>query len=361
MRYRLQFVHSYDAQSPIFYTEGQLADYPLDPTLDILNVSRSIFYRTTVYQGGSDFFRAGALSLRLDATQLRWMPGIGYMQSDRDHIVTVTTDLGHKLWRGYASEVKLTQDAGADWKFTSEYNRLNDVSIMGDSRDTRGAVPAQEILDEVRGQLPIFPQVDATGWFDVYRPTDNTSARDYVAKLLAAQGKILVFDDEARLEVRDIAPRQAAFDSAVGLTIRDADLIKCQVLDDKRYMFNVVDYTPFGGEQTIFTGELETYTFPGNHIFRYGRRQIGMDFDHLGAGDARLAAEQWQGRLIRPKRRVTIELADPQRQILLLDRIRLELDNVLTTPQPLWGDFVVSAIKINTAKDTVEIESEEIL
>lgn len=350
-------VQSYEAALPVFYAEGRLADYELDPAADILRISRSIQYRTTVYQDGADWLRIGGLSLRLDATQMRWLPGIGWMQSDRDHILTVTTDAGHKLWRGYATGVKMTGDAGADWTFASEYGRLDDISIAGDPDEARAAVPAQEILDEARAQLPIFPAVDAQGWFDVYRPEENASARDYLASLLAAQGKILVFDSSADLEVRDIAARPA--DDP--LTVRDDDLTKCRVVDDKAYMYNTVSYAPHNGERTVYTGPADAYVYPGNFLHRYGRREIGMNLEHLSAADARRAAQAQQSRLIRPRRRAVVELPDPGRQVLLLDPVRLELDFLLHTAQPLWGDFLVSAVKINTATDTIELELEEIL
>ena len=211
MKYRLQIVKGYDARTPIFYTSGDLADYVLDPLTDILSISRSVQYRTTVYQAKADFFRIGSITLRLDASRLRWIPLVGWLQSDRDHILTVTTDNDHILWKGYATEVKTTPDAGAEWQFTNLYNRLDDVQIAGDDDDTRSAIPAQDIVDEVRDQLPIFPTVDASSWFDVFRPAENASARDYLANMLAAQGQILVFDANGDLEVRAIEPRTSTF------------------------------------------------------------------------------------------------------------------------------------------------------
>ena len=126
-------------------------------------------------------------------------------------------------------------------------------------------------------------------------------------------------------------------------------------------MYNTIHYQPFGGdEDKIYQGQLESYQFPGNHIFRYGRRQIDMVFSHLSEADAELAAQQWQGRLIKPKKRALIELPDPNRQVLLLERIKLELDHVANVPIPIWGEYVVSSIRINLDKDTIELEAEEI-
>ena len=360
MKYRLQIVKGYDARTPIFYTSGELSDYVLDPLTDILSISRSVQYRTTVYQAKADFFRIGSITLRLDASRLRWIPLVGWMQSDRDHILTVTTDNDHILWKGYATEVKTTPDAGAEWRFTNLYNRLDDVQIAGDDDDTRSAIPAQDIIDEVRDQLPIFPVVDASTWFDVYRPQENTSARDYLANMLAAQGRILLFDGNGDLEVRAIEPRTATFLTS-GLTITHEDLISVRILDDKKYMYNTIRYEPFGVEDAkIYQGELESYQYPGNFLFRYGRREIDMDFSHLSVGNADFVAEQWQARLILPKKRALIELPDPNRQVLLLERIKLELDHVANVPIPIWGEFAVTSIKINLDKDTIELEAEEI-
>ena len=357
MKYRLQIVKGYDARTPIFYTSGELSDYVLDPLTDILSISRSVQYRTTVYQAKADFFRIGSITLRLDASRLRWIPLVGWLQSDRDHILTVTTDNDHILWKGYATEVKTTPDAGAEWQFTNLYNRLDDVQIAGDDDDTRSAIPAQDIIDEVRDQLPIFPVVDASTWFDVFRPAENTSARDYLANMLAAQGRILLFDGNGDLEVRALEPRTSTFLTS-GLTITHEDLIGVRVLDDKKYMYNTIRYEPFGADdEKIYHGNLQSYQYPGNFIFRYGRREIDMEFSHLSEANAELAAEQWQGRLIRPKKRVLIELPDPNRQILLLERIKLELDHVANVPIPVWGEYVVSSIRINLDKDTIELEA----
>ena len=367
MKYRLQIVKGYDAREPIFYTSGELSDYVLDPLTDILSISRSVQYRTTVYQAKADFFRIGSITLRLDTSRLRWIPRVGWLQSDRDHILTVTTDNDHILWKGYATEVKTTPDAGAEWQFTNLYNRLDDVQIAGaDDLMFRVSVPAQDIIDEVRDQLPIFPVVDASTWFDVFRPDDSTSARDYLANMLTAQGQILLYDGNGDLEVRAIEPRTSTFQSG-GLTITHNDLISVRILDDKKFMYNTIRYevkfqlAVDADTVKIYQGEPESYKYPGNFIFRYGRREISMDFLHLGEVNAAFAAEQWQGRLIRPKKRVLIELPAPNRQVLLLERIKLELDHVANVPIPLWGEYVVSSIRINLDKDTIELEAEEII
>ena len=364
MKYRLKIVKSYEAQNPTFYESGNLADYELDPVEDILNVSTSIQSRTTVYQAQADFFRIGSIRLRLNASLSRWIPGSGWLQSDRDHILTVTTDTDDVIWRGYATEVKLTSAAGAEWKFTAIYNRLDDVQIAGDDDENRSAVAAQDILDELYGQLPdLWPVVDASGWFDVFRPDENTSARDYVSRLLTAQGKILVVDAMGDLEVRDIAPRTTTFDHAAGLAIRAEDgLIRVRIDDEKKFMYNTITYSPHGrsGDPIVYQGELETYIEPGNFIYRYGRREIQMDFDHLSEADAATAAEAWQGRLIRPRPRATVELPNPERQILLLQRVQFQLDHIADVQIPFWIDAVVVAVKINVVADTVEIEAESL-
>ena len=360
MRYFLTAVKTYAGQRPIFYTSGDLHNYELDQTLDILSLSRSISFKTTVFQARSDFFRVGKLTLRLNAALPQWIPGSGWLQSDRDHLMSVTTDSADVLWRGYATSVKATKDAGAEWTFSSLYDRLDDVQIAGDDDETRAAIPAQDIMDEVADQLPdVWPTVDASAWADVFRPDQNTSARDFVAKILTAEGEILVPDANGELEVRAIGPRQATFDPAAGLTIKSSDLLSLTVKDDKEFLYNTITYTPHGAEQTTYQGELDVYREPGNFIFRYGRRELQMDFDHLSQADAVFVAEEWQGRLLRPRRRCMVTLPNPDSQILLLDRVKLELDDVADIPIPLWGEFIVTGVKINTAAETVEIELED--
>ena len=360
MRYFLQVVKTYTGRKPIYYTSGDLADYELDQDRDILSRSSSIQFKTTVYQARADFFRVGKLTIRLNASLLRWIPRSGWLQSDRDHLLAVKTDdAASVIWKGYAVQVKYTKDAGAEWVFASLYDRLDDVQIEGDDDDMRAAIPAQDIIDEVREQLDIFPVVDASAYRDVFRPSRNTSARDFLPRLFNAEGRLIVPDADGDLEVREIAPRQATFDPATDLTIRSEDLLALKVQDDKEFMFNTITYQPHGGDELVYQGELETYQEPGNFIFRYGRREIKMDFEHLSAADALAVAEEWQGRLLRPKVRLIITIPNPARQVLLLDRVKLELDDVADIPIPLWGEFVVTAFKINLAADSVQLEIED--
>lgn len=264
------------------------------------------------------------------------------------------------MWRGYATGVKVTTDAGAEWIFSSLYDRLDDVQVAGDDDENRAAIPAQNIMDEVSRQLPdVWPTVDASAWAAVFRPPKNTSARDFVAKMLTAEGRILVPDANGELEVRTIGPRQDTFDPAVGLTLKSSDLLSLTVKDDKEFLYNTITFTPHGADTTTYQGELELYREPGNFIHRYGRREIQMTFDHLSPADAVAVAEEWQGRLLRPRRRCTVKLQNPESQILLLDRVKLEFDDQADIPIPLWGEFIVSAVKINLAADTVEIELED--
>ena len=141
MRYFLTAVRTYAGQRPIFYTSGDLHGYELDQTLDILSLSRSISFKTTVFQARADFFRVGKLTLRLNGALPQWSPGSGWLQSDRDHLISVTTDSADVLWRGYATGVKVTKDAGAEWTFSSLYDRLDDVQIAGDDDENRIAIP----------------------------------------------------------------------------------------------------------------------------------------------------------------------------------------------------------------------------
>ena len=361
MRYFLTAVRTYAGQRPIFYTSGDLLhNYELDQTLDILSLSRSISFKTTVFQARADFFRVGKLTLRLNGALPQWIPGSGWLQSDRDHLISVTTDAADVLWRGYATGVKVTKDAGAEWTFTSFYDRLDDVQIAGDDDENRAAIPAQNIMDEVAEQLPdVWPTVDASTWADVFRPDQNTSARDFVSKMLTAEGEILVPDANGELEVRAIGARQDTFDPASGLTIKSSDLLSLTVKDDKEFLYNTVTYTPHGAEQATYQGELDVYREPGNFIFRYGRREIQMDFDHLSPAASAAVAEEWQGRLLRPRRRCMVKLPNPDSQILLLDRVKLELDDVADIPIPFWGEFIVTAVKINIPAETVELELED--
>ena len=64
---------------------------------------------------------------------------------------------------------------------------------------------------------------------------------------------------------------------------------------------------------------------------------------------------------MRPRRRVVIGIPDPDRFVLLLERVRLELDDIADIRAPLWGDFIVSGVKINVVTDSIELELEEIL
>ena len=213
MRYFLQAVRTYNGQLPVHYTTGELANYELIQDLDILSASRSIAYRTTVPQGRADFFRVGKLTIKLNASLARWIPGTGWLQSDRDHLLTVTTDAGDCVWQGYAVQVKWTREAAAEWTFASFYDRLDDIQIAGDDDDNRAPVAAQEIMDEVRGQLPnVWPDVDASGWRDVYRPDQDESARDYVGSMLLAEGQTLVPGLDCTLEVLPSEPRGTSRD-----------------------------------------------------------------------------------------------------------------------------------------------------
>ena len=224
VRYFLTAVRTYAGQRPIFYTSGSICMATRSTRLWISCLSPvPISFKTTVFQARADFFRVGKLTLRLNGSLPQWIPGSGWLQSDRDHLISVTTDSADVLWRGYATGVKVTKDAGAEWTFSSLYDRLDDVQIAGDDDETRAAIPAQNIMDEVAAQLPdVWPTVDASAWADVFRPDENTSARDFVAKMLTAEGEILVPDANGELEVRAIGPRQDTFNPAAGLTIKSS-------------------------------------------------------------------------------------------------------------------------------------------
>lgn len=361
MRYRLKIVKTYNGAVPVFYGTGILSDYELQP-IDLMQQSRAIQYSTNVYQARADFFRVGKLTLSLNAMLAKWVPRVGWLQYDKDHILTVTTDSGMIVWMGFATGVQHKGDASAEWAFSSMYDRLDDIEVRGDADPDREAVTAWSILAEVRAQLPdLWPAFDASSWRPVYRPTRDTSGRDYVAAMLTAEGHVLLPDAVGGLEIRPITPRTAAFDAATDLIVRSEDLLSLRVLDDKQYMYNTVTFTAHDGEKMTYHGELEEYRPPGSYIYRWGRREVEMSLDHLSGEHGYAIADEWQERLVRPRRRVVIGIPDPDRFVLLLERVRLELDDIADIRAPLWGDFIVSGVKINVVTDSIELELEEIL
>ena len=159
-----------------------------------------------------------------------------------------------------------------------------------------------------------------------------------------------VFSDEPALT---ISTREAA--------VSISDLMRLEVLDAKRFMYNTIGYRPYGsdGDGEIYHGDLSPFRAPGSYISRFGRRELEMDLSHLSEDDALQAAREWQGRLIQSRRRLMLEL--PASPVRLLDKVRLELDHVNDVRIPLWGDFLVVALKVDLVRDSLELEIEEIL
>ena len=372
IKYTLSPVRNYTGTLPTFEAGVVLTQAPeADQPAMIINASSSIAYSVDVFQAQAAINRVGSLTLNLNNPYGQFSAHSGYFaNSDRDHRLVVSTAVGgvdRPIWWGYVKEIRQTGDeAQARVLFDHELNRLDDIAITGD--EARPLMSFDDLLAEVNEKLPAHVQFETRGAIApsmFHRPERNAPAREFMGAVMAAERLIGFHSNVVNKWV--IASADALDESQNALHIRQSDLIALEIEDGKQKNFNVIQYRPYSADgnsaEVIYEGEDEIYKYPGNFIYATGRKPLNLNFAHLDPDIAEDKAEIWQSRVIKPRRRCTVEISIPAHSetIGISHLVYLEADHVNMSQLPYVGWFRVVGMALKPQTQSVKLNLVEII
>ena len=355
MNYRifLQPVTGYQSGSPLYYPENhRLRRIELGRTDDLLSFTQTLGFNADITQTKSRVAQAGRLTIELDNKNGVWLDKIG--NETRGHLLDIMTAGNVLIWRGFSENVSLSgnNDAALKIRFRHFLDALDDLTILGANG---GHVLVDEVLTDIANELPDLPSF---GNATARRPLTDFPARDWLGMVLAGTRKLLFVTRNGGLALKTFGDW-----GEVVANFTDENLLSIDVIDEKRNMFNFIQYDFLGSggeiEKGEFRGTINRARSPEIYRRKYGRRELRLDLRIYNAAEALEIARDLMDYVMIPRRRFKVRVANEQ-AFQIGDVVRLDLAHIRQSPVAILGNFWVVGTAIDLATQTSQIELIEV-